>query len=652
MPARGSDAAREDWAAALKGLRRRLRGRARPFPHSQYPFPVNQALRGGGAEVKVLREELACRAGEPPKAVAEVVLSAAEAAEACRADRARYFATDAQMRGFVFTGTKWRTGWVLLVGRGPQEELARRFEEEQFLVFTSRRGVEPGRFLGPGTRALVAYAQLLVRYGLVYARVEPGDLHTMSHVLAEDGPGILVVTGEATAQEALLVRALGALGVPVVVPKGFPFRAKGQVVAGRAAEVVRKALRFPNLRVRQVAGRRYELPPYCNPAYFRQQIAVARTLGDTRRSFLLLRKGARRDALELVGRPGRDLGVFIRVAGPHIDPVTEEVLEEAAAGSLRYLDGVDVEADGRLLVGLSAEASATPAQMAETISRALRYHFPKLTHVEVRFIFDRRALDKLGPGVRAYRRRRSRLVGAVTEDSTLEFFLCVSCQPFSVEHACVITPGRPPMCARRWTEMKVGAYLNVDDPGHPFRRRNFPFSHTFYPVKKGRLLDPQRGEYAGINRAIRRLTGGRIKRVFLHSLFEHPHSSCSCFRNLAFHIAEVDGIGVMNRGFAGRAPDGRSWDDLANLAAGKQQPGVTGVGPLYLRSAKFLQGDGGWRRVVWMSGALKEELAEVIPSGCRIATEKEAADIQSLRAFLARGAGRRKPSRRGGGGRR
>jgi len=295
----------ETWARALNGLARKLRGRPRAFPQSQYEFPVNQALVAGAPQVKALRRELCDRAGEQPKKVAGLVLRAPEAVEACRRDHSRYFLSDGRMRGYVFTGTKWRTGWVLLVGDGAQDELARRFEKEQFLVFTSRRGVEPGR-----------------------------------------------------------------------------------------------------------------------------------------------------------------------------------------------------------------------------------------------------------------------------------------------------------------------------------------------------VLDACRGEYAGLNRAIRKLTGGSIKRVFLHSLFEHPHSSCSCFGNLAFTIPEVDGIGVMNRGFPGKAPDGRSWDDLANLAAGKQQPGVSGVGPMYLRSERFLQGDGGWERVVWMPSSLKEELGDVIAPGARIATEKDVSSLEQLRAFLSRKPGRRKVSPR------
>jgi acetyl-CoA decarbonylase/synthase complex subunit beta len=182
--------------------------------------------------------------------------------------------------------------------------------------------------------------------------------------------------------------------------------------------------------------------------------------------------------------------------------------------------------------------------------------------------------------------------------------------------------------------MRAAAYLNVDDPGHPYRRRNYPLARVLVPVQKGQVLDAQRGEYAGVNRAIQKLSGGKIKRVFLHSLFGHPHSSCSCFRNLAFAIPGVEGIGVMNRGFAGRTPDGRSWDDLANQAAGKQQTGITGVGPLYLRSPNFLQGEGGWHAVVWMPSELKEVLGDVIPADVPLATEEDVSNLEDLRLFL------------------
>ena len=53
-------------------------------------------------------------------------------------------------------------------------------------------------------------------------------------------------------------------------------------------------------------------------------------------------------------------------------------------------------------------------------------------------------------------------------------------------------------------------------------------------------------------------------------------------------------------------PAGMTFSTLAGVAGGGQQtPGVMGVGKYYLISPKFIYADGGFKRVVWMSGRLE-----------------------------------------------
>ena len=96
------------------------------------------------------------------------------------------------------------------------------------------------------------------------------------------------------------------------------------------------------------------------------------------------------------------------------------------------------------------------------------------------------------------------------------------------------------------------------------------------------------GEYDGVNASVALLTEGRTRRVFLHSLFDHPHTACSCFKGMAFYIKEVDGIGLMDRSFRGAASYGWGWDDVANAAVGMQSSEFAPFGTDYLKSGKFL----------------------------------------------------------------
>ena len=104
-------------------------------------------------------------------------------------------------------------------------------------------------------------------------------------------------------------------------------------------------------------------------------------------------------------------------------------------------------------------------------------------------------------------------------------------------------------------------------------------------------------------------------------MLEPLHTSCGYFHCLAFWMEEVGALGVMHRGFAGRAPNGETWDTLANKAGGKQWPGVTYVGPAYLASPSFLLGDGGLGGVAWMTRKAREVAG---PGALGIPTEEEA----------------------------
>jgi acetyl-CoA decarbonylase/synthase complex subunit beta len=56
----------------------------------------------------------------------------------------------------------------------------------------------------------------------------------------------------------------------------------------------------------------------------------------------------------------------------------------------------------------------------------------------------------------------------------------------------------------------------------------------------------------------------------------------------------------------------------------------------YMRSTKFIQADGGWKRVVWMPQQIKDRLKETVPADMRdlIATENDAKSAGELKEFL------------------
>ena len=606
----------------LSDLIARLPDEAIPFERTEFPFPVSQALFGSAPDLKSLREESA-RLDESDAAAQEaawVVLGAAEVVESTQDDRSKHFLSDGQFRGAVFTGIKWRAGWVLLLGE-EQARYARAFDEASFMVFVTRHGVDVGRFLGERDTASVYFAQLLARYALLYSDVAPGQRHELTHFVEEYAPGVLAVCGEMKPVEALLCLSLMRLGMPAIVPPDFPWEVGNRVVVEGAEEAVAATQGFQNLRIRSQGDFLAALPEYAHPAHAREKFDPASRLGGSDSSFFSLRRGSADEGVEVIGEPEDGIGIVVTIEDDTLDALAAGELEKEAIGYLNLLAGLRVESGDPLTLALKTAGSPRAEQMAEVVRRGLRLEYARLGPVHVAVIGDADRLRSMAEKVKAERASRAEEMERLRETEPDVIYSCESCAPFSREHVCLTHPLRSPMCGRRWSEMVVGARYMGASAGRPWRRRGRP-ENCCAVVPLGRAIDPVKGEYEGLNEFVRRSTNGRMHRVFLHSVRDFPHSSCGCFGALAWWSDEMGGIGIMPRGFEGAAPDGSTWNALANRAGGKQQPGITGVSLEYMRSPKFLQGDGGWAAVKWMARKLKDELSEDIPAVAGVPTEE------------------------------
>jgi acetyl-CoA decarbonylase/synthase complex subunit beta len=130
---------------------------------------------------------------------------------------------------------------------------------------------------------------------------------------------------------------------------------------------------------------------------------------------------------------------------------------------------------------------------------------------------------------------------------------------------------------------------------------------------------------------------GEITRVQLYTAFGRPHTSCGCFEGVAFYIPEVDGFGIVHRGFKDTTVNGLGFSTIADsTAGGRQVDGFHGLSIEYMRSPKFLQADGGWKRIVWMPKEVKERVKNFVAAEIldKVATEDDAKTIDELKTFL------------------
>jgi acetyl-CoA synthase len=70
---------------------------------------------------------------------------------------------------------------------------------------------------------------------------------------------------------------------------------------------------------------------------------------------------------------------------------------------------------------------------------------------------------------------------------------------------------------------------------------------------------------------------------------------------------------VVNREYPEMTPCGMKFSTLAgSVGGGIQTPGFLGVGKQYLTSKKFIQADGGFKRIIWMPRELKELIMDAL----------------------------------------
>jgi len=322
-------------------------------------------------------------------------------------------------------------------------------------------------------------------------------------------------------------------------------------------------------------------------------------------------------------------GLLVEVAGREVEKDLEGVIERRIHEYLNYIEGfmhLNQRYDIQLrLSKKSYERGLNSFNLiGKVLYRLFKSEMPFIEKIQFTFITDPPTVKEwFERAMKVYEERDARARG-LSDDEVDVFYGCTLCQSFAPTHICVITPQRYANCgAISWFDGRATA--KVDPKGPVFE------------VPKGKLIDPVKGEYEGVNKTIQVKSLGEIQRVQLYTAFGYPHTSCGCFEGVAFYIPEVDGIGLVHRGFKGQTVNGLDFVTLSDLTAGgRQVDGFHGVSIEYMRSKKFLQADGGWSRIVWMPSEIKARVKDFIPSDMieKIATEREVSNLEELKSFL------------------
>jgi acetyl-CoA decarbonylase/synthase complex subunit beta len=336
------------------------------------------------------------------------------------------------------------------------------------------------------------------------------------------------------------------------------------------------------------------------------------------------------DLKDLAPGASYPFGILVEVAGKDVGAELEGVIERRIHGYANYIEGfmhLNQRYDIQIRVSKKSFEKGLNSFtiVGKVLQRLFKSELPIIEKVQITFYTDPEEVKRLWAEAMATYEVRDAKARGMKDEEADAFYGCILCQSFAPTHCCVITPQRYSNCgAISWFDGRASA--RVDPKGPVFE------------IRRGELIDPEHGEYTGVNQAVKEKTLGAIERVWLYTAFGYPHTSCGCFEGVAFYIPEVDGLGLVHRDFKGQTVNGLPFSTLADsTAGGRQVDGFHGISIEYLRSSKFLQADGGWRRVVWMPAVVKERVKDFIPKDLvdKIATENDVQTIEQLRAFLA-----------------
>ncbi len=322
--------------------------------------------------------------------------------------------------------------------------------------------------------------------------------------------------------------------------------------------------------------------------------------------------------------------INIQIQGEKLEKELEGVIERRIHELCNYVKGfMHLNQRDQIWCRVSTEALEAGFKLehlAKSLSILFKEEFPIIENIAVTILTNKEEVESFLELAKDQYTKRDARARELSDEDVDVFYGCLMCQSFAPSHMCVVTPDRTALCgAINWFDCRAAAKMDPDGP--------------IFEIEKGDVIDAEKGEYSTVNEAIAEHSQGTTDRVYIHSVFEYPHTSCGCFEAVAFYIPELDGIGIVDRDFRGETPLGIPFSAMAGqCSGGKQVEGFTGLSLEYMRSPKFLQADGGYGRVIWMPKAMKDSVLKFMPEEMRdkIPTEEDATTINEIKDFITK----------------
>lgn len=538
-------------------------------------------------------------------------------------------------------------GFAAIIGAAPDDDTAvkivREIQDKAILIFLSgedekgnsvlkqlrRKGVEVGWDayivpLGPKVEHTLYAVDWAIRAAMIFGGHKPGDfkqclLYNKERVFAFAmvlGPLTPMIWATGAGAINLGFPAIADTDIPVILPTGVCTYEHVDKEFDHS-KIVQKAIEVRGLKV---TVEKPPIPITYGPAFEGERVRKEDTFiefGGSKSPCFEVVKSADLHAIEdgkiiIKGTNWKErydkgglmpLGIVIEVAGRKMQSDFEPIIERKIHSDINEGQGLwhMGQRDANWIrISKSAKSLGFTLEHLGHIHHAmiLKRYKAIVDKVQITLLTDEADVIAERDKARKIWKDRDAKLSTMNDEAVDTFYSCQLCQSFAPSHICIISPERVGLCgAYNWFDGK--AAFEIDPTGGN------------QPIAKEKTVDENKGRWTGVDTFLKKATSGAVETMNAYSIMEDPMTSCGCFECIIAIIPEANGVMIVQRGYQGMTPIGMKFSTLAGtVGGGLQTPGFMGVGVTYLSSKKFLHGDGGIQRIVWMPKALKERIKE------------------------------------------
>jgi acetyl-CoA synthase len=296
------------------------------------------------------------------------------------------------------------------------------------------------------------------------------------------------------------------------------------------------------------------------------------------------------------------MAIAVEVTGRQMQEDYEPILERQIHHLINYAQGV-MHIGQRDIAWLRISKQAVDkgfkiSDLGQILHAKLHQDFGRIfDKLQVKIYTREEEVKQIMDKARAVYAIRDARIEGMTDETIETYYSCTLCQSFAPSHVCVISPERTGLCGSyNWMDCKASFEINPTGPNQP--------------VIKGDTVDARLGQWKGVNEFVYKASRQKIDHYNFYSLVNDPMTTCGCCEAIAAVLPICNGIMTVNRDYSGETPCGMKFTTLAGtIGGGLSTPGFVGHSKYNICQRKFVIGDGGIKRLVWMPKILKEEIA-------------------------------------------